>query len=527
MIFRTFIFLSAASACLAQTTVNIRTLQGQMKYDTESFNVAPGAKVRLVLQNDDDMHHNMVICKPGKNIEQEVAQKAWTLGADGFAKQWIPEHPNLLFASKMADPQKSVTLEFTAPQQPGDYPYVCTLPGHAMVMNGVMIVGGSAGGLNELTFTLYEESWNKLPDFSQFKPAATDHVPSGLIDLSVAKKVNKPHGIVFDGHMDVPTDGTYTFEMASDDGSRLIINEKEVIKIDGTHPTQSKDGSVELTKGSHMLKLEYFEGGGQRDLSLSWSGPGFNDKPLSVGGSKKKEEAPSGFPLSPTKTEAVIYRNFIEGAGSRAIGVGYPGGVNLAYDADQMRIALVWQGAFIDAARHWNGRGQGFQPPLGYNVFSMPKGVPFASLESTSSEWPDTARKDSKMRPDNGYIFKGYRLDGAGRLPEFRCLLNGIAVTDLSIPKGSPATNNSAIERTLTLSGSDSTNKLHFRAATGKEIQKLADGRFSIDGKVFISLASGEGAQPILRDSGGQKELLIPVKFKDGKARIRQTISWN
>ena len=301
-----------------------------------------------------------------------------------------------------------------------------------------------------------------------------------------------------------------------------------IITIDGVHPTQSKDGSAELTKGSHMLKLEYFEGGGQRELALSWSGPGFNNKPLSTsGGRKKNEEAPSGFPLAPTKTEAVIYRNFLEGAGPRAIGVGYPGSVNLAYDADQMRIALVWQGAFIDAARHWNGRGQGFQAPLGYNIYAMPTGVPFASLDSTSAEWPDTARKPSTRRPDNGYIFKGYRLDGAGQFPEFRYLLNGIAVTDFSIPKGNPATNDSAIERTLTLSGSDSTNKLHFRAATGKEIQKLSDGRFGVDGKIFINLASEDGTQPILRDSGGQKELLIPVKFKDGKARIRQTISWN
>ena len=56
----------------------------------------------------------------------------------------------------------------------------------------------------------------------------------------------------------------------------------------------------------------------------------------------------------------------------------------------------------------------------------MPTGVPFASLDSTSAEWPDTARKPSTRRPDNGYIFKGYRLDGAGQFPEFRYLLNGI-----------------------------------------------------------------------------------------------------
>jgi mono/diheme cytochrome c family protein len=50
--------------------------------------------------------------------------------------------------------------------------------------------------------------------------------------------------------------------------------------------------------------------------------------------------------------EPIVYRNFIEGAGARAIGVGYPEKLNLAFDANNMRLALLWHGAFIDAARH-------------------------------------------------------------------------------------------------------------------------------------------------------------------------------
>ena len=194
MILRFTLFLALATTVWAQgdkpTVINIRTLTGQMKYDVEEFTVAPGAKVRLVLQNDDDMHHNLVICKPGKNNEQEVAQEAWKLGADGFAKHWIPTHPQLLFASKMADPKKSVTLEFTAPKEPGVYPYVCTLPGHAMLMNGEMTVGAStsSSGLSELTYMIYEGKWKKLPEFDELKPVSTDHVPGGLIDLDVAQQ---------------------------------------------------------------------------------------------------------------------------------------------------------------------------------------------------------------------------------------------------------------------------------------------------------------------------------------------------
>ena len=83
------------------------------------------------------------------------------------------------------------------------------------------------------------------------------------------------------------------------------------------------------------------------------------------------------------RTEPIIYRNFIEGAGSRAIGVGYPEGVNLAFDANNMRLALIWHGAFIDAARHWTGRGVGFETPLGDDVLPLPNGIAVSESRQT------------------------------------------------------------------------------------------------------------------------------------------------
>ena len=89
--------------------------------------------------------------------------------------------------------------------------------------------------------------------------------------------------------------------------------------------------------------------------------------------------------IEPPEGEASIYRNFINGAGPRAIGVGYHEGVNLAFDANNMRLAMIWQGDFIDGARHWNGRGQGYQPPAGDAVVNLPEGVAIAALESAEA----------------------------------------------------------------------------------------------------------------------------------------------
>ena len=530
MLFRTLLFLTFAANASAQgkpTTIEIKTLRGQMKYDVEEFQVAPGAKVRLVLTNEDDMHHNLVICKPGDGIEQEVAKTAWDLGADGFAKHWIPEHPALLFASKMADPKKSITLEFTAPKEPGIYPYVCTLPGHSMLMNGEMTVGeggkpsGSKNGLSELTFTLYQGSWDKLPDFSKLEPKGTDHVRGGLITLKAANKLNENFALVFNGKLEAPGDGNYKFNLSSDDGSRLIIDGKTVIDHDGIHGNSAKQGSVQLKKGTHDIEVQYFEKSGQEELALSWSGPGFKDLPLSDNTPRKNSRsAPSGMELIPPEGEAIIYRNFIEGAGARAIGVGYPMQKNIAYDADQCRVALVWQGSFIDAARHWTGRGQGFQPPLGYNVYKCVEGVPFARLQSSDAPWPDTARKQSKRQPDNGYVFKGYQLDGR-RFPKFRYLFDGNPITDKFFPVAAYAGEGPKLVRNLKLKGEG--DDLYFRAARANSIEPGERGMFIIDGgKAQIQLFC-EGSQPTVRESGGAKELIIPVRFKDGKAAIIQS----
>ena len=103
-------------------------------------------------------------------------------------------------------------------------------------------------------------------------------------------------------------------------------------------------------------------------------------------------------PISPeVEGDAVIYRNFIAEAGTRAIAVGYPQGVNLAFDANQVRLALLWQGAFMDGGRHWSGRGQGFQPPAGFAKLSFPELSPFAFLDDADSPWPS---------PENSTFFR-------------------------------------------------------------------------------------------------------------------------
>ncbi|MCE9534341.1 MAG: cytochrome c1, partial [Planctomycetes bacterium] len=218
-------------------------------------------------------------------------------------------------------------------------------------------------------------------------------------------------------------------------------------------------------------------------------------------------------PLLPRK-DAIIYRNFIEGAGARAIGVGYPEKISLAFDANDMRLALLWQGAFIDAARHWEGRGVGYEGPLGDNPLSLHTGAPFAVLEKADTEWPKTAPREM------GYKFIGYRLAPDER-PTFDYSFNGVKIEDF--PNPSVVGKDTTLKRTLTLSTTSTVDNLYYRAAVGTKIEAGTDGWFKIDGWKMKLESTG---LPKIRTIGGKLELLVPVTFKDGKATIVQEFAW-
>ena len=120
--------------------VVIHTVEEEMRYDTPYFAVEAGRPVQVVLRNEDLMPHNFVIAVPG--ALQEVALAGAELGPrPGFqGKPYVPDTKQVLFATDMVAAHTQERLTFTAPNEPGEYPFVCTFPRHWMRMYGVMIV---------------------------------------------------------------------------------------------------------------------------------------------------------------------------------------------------------------------------------------------------------------------------------------------------------------------------------------------------------------------------------------------------
>lgn len=119
--------------------INLTTKPG-LKFDQETITVKAGAKVRLTFRNSDDMLHNFVITKPGAG--NTVGEMAVKMGLKGERLSFIPNSNNVLYHTILLHPKEKDTIYFTAPEKPGDYPYICTYPGHYLVMRGILKVTG-------------------------------------------------------------------------------------------------------------------------------------------------------------------------------------------------------------------------------------------------------------------------------------------------------------------------------------------------------------------------------------------------
>ena len=369
------------------------------------------------------------------------------------------------------------------------------------------------GDVANLTYKVYQGSWSKLPDFSKLKAVKEGTLAAGLMDIKVSE-MTENFAMVFEGDLNVPKDGDYTFALSSDDGSSLYINGKKVIDQDGIHPVGSgKTKNIKLKAGVAKIKVTYFEKGGQEELNVSWKARKAKKySPLSPGakGGGRGKPGAKPIPLEPNKVagEAKLFRNFIKGASSRSIAVGYPEGTHIVFDATNLNLAMMWNGNYLDAGAMWNGRGTGFMEAQGDAVAigSQPQ---VGILANEESKWPELGRKSNEVRKSD-LRFRGYTLDKK-RYPTFMYSFKEIRFEDFFKPIDS---NGTGIERTVTAKAGSSVSGLTFRVASDNITQ--SGSVFDVNGKFKVK---AEGAK--LRKYGNIQELIIPFNFTDGAASIK------
>lgn len=118
------------------------TADDTMKYSVTEIVAKPGEKLTIVLTNvgrvpKQAMAHNWVLLKPATEAELN----ALAMAASQKAPDYLPDDRSAILAhTKVLGPGESDRIEVTAPDAPGEYRFLCTFPGHFVMMKGRLVV---------------------------------------------------------------------------------------------------------------------------------------------------------------------------------------------------------------------------------------------------------------------------------------------------------------------------------------------------------------------------------------------------
>ena len=136
--------LTTIATAAASAAPRVIQLKGgdDMKYSLNKIQAAPGEELKIVLtvtsaMAKDAMAHNFVLLDPATDVNTFVT-KAAVARKTAFIPASLQD--KILAQTPLAGNGETVEVTFKAPSTPGTYPYLCTFPGHWMVMNGEMIV---------------------------------------------------------------------------------------------------------------------------------------------------------------------------------------------------------------------------------------------------------------------------------------------------------------------------------------------------------------------------------------------------
>lgn len=206
--------------------------------------------------------------------------------------------------------------------------------------------------------------------------------------------------------------------------------------------------------------------------------------------------------------EAVMLRRALQHTGKRGIAVGYPGGVNIAFDAETLGMDQVWWGEFLDAGPVWRGQGSGRAHPRGKPRVTLPKGPAFVVLENADAPWPEQSRREL------GHEWFGYDLDD-NRRPAFRYAAHGVTIVDVPRERAVTEGQRPHLERRLLLSSAAAT-RLTFRAARHADIE-AANDRFLVGPDLAITVT---GARATVQDAGEERELRLTIDVPEGDCEV-------
>lgn len=258
--------------------VEIKVIPNLVKFDTIQFEVSAGAPVELSFSNDCIMPHNLVILKA--SAEPAIIAAVNALGLEGMDKGFVPDVPGIVAATKLLQPKQKQLLQFVAPEEVGEYPFVCTFPGHWYTMRGVMRV--LPKGQKVAASIRDTEKVVNVPD--ALKDSGVIHKPLGTMEKPLVVRTFVPdpgldpavfahHGQGKPAVKYDPTTALDIFEKKEDPQTKQMVEKPVMIKTQPGVP-----GAIAVNHGAAFsyvwdtteCRLLYAWRGGFLDMNPYW-----------------------------------------------------------------------------------------------------------------------------------------------------------------------------------------------------------------------------------------------------------------
>ncbi len=258
--------------------------------------------------------------------------------------------------------------------------------------------------------------------------------------------------------------------------------------------------------GGKAIQTEILGGDTDRQLRALWDN-------FSLGRSARD---PSGLRVEPSKLEVTdttrTYRGRSSVAGYRGIAVGFPGGMNYAFNAQNGALTAIWQGEFVRIG--WQGQGSGNFDPLGQHV-QLSQDVAFIQAAAPPATWPPNpvTTKEYPVNPDplypknHGYAFLGYSLDTETSIPTFDYRCGDVSIADKSVADGK------SLKRTFTFTAPEA-QTVWLRALTGSVVA----GSETVFKTPDLQLTIPPGKTTLRPAAEGGQELLIELALPKGES---------
>ncbi|MEZ4828869.1 MAG: family 16 glycoside hydrolase [Bacteroidia bacterium] len=370
--------------------------------------------------------------------------------------------------------------------------------------------------MDKIQYRYFHGRWDVIPPFDSLEARAEGQ--TRFFDLDKIKTRENNYGIRFQGSLPIVKEGEYAFTIVSDDGSRLVIDGQMIADNDGLHGEEARTGKIFLSEGSHELTLDYFQATGGAFLQVFAEGPGIPYSPFHSPPSLLKQGVTrSVLPLSP-RDEPELLRSFSMFGNEKrthVMNVGNPEGMHYAYDLSQGTLLKVWRGAFLNVAPMWEGRGETqLSIPMGTAVEIC--GTPaLIKMDNPTQAWPDT------LPPQAGFYPRGYTLDNQG-YPSFSYSAWETSVSDKIIPD----TEKGTLKRTIVIEANVPLKTRWVLLARGEKIKALSPHTYNVGGKYYLHYQPSPDQAPVIRQSQGMEELIVPVLRKGRIETVSYELEW-